>query len=140
MMKKKQKNAKKQPPAVAFHAKHKDGLHHIVGIGNLRVVLVPDGDVWFAQGLEIDYASQGSDEEDAKKQFEHGLTSTIEEHLRVYGTIQKLLKVAPQSVWHELLYDASAHYKSYTQVTGHEIADLPFAGIQYIAMAAAVGK
>ena len=137
MAKKKQKIAKKHAPAMAFHAKHKDGLHHIVGIGNLRVVLVPDGDVWFAQGLEIDYAAQGVSEADAKKQFENGLTSTIEEHLRVYGTIKNLLKIAPQAVWNELLYDATAHYKLYTQVTGHEIEALPFAGIQYIAMAAA---
>ena len=138
MAQKRQKSKKKKnPTAVAFHAKHKDGLHHIVGIGNLRVVLVPDGDVWFAQGLEIDYAAQGANEEDAKRQFENGLTSTIQEHLRVHGTINKLLKIAPQSVWHELLYDPSAHYKLYTQVTGHEIESLPFAGIQYIAMGTA---
>ena len=137
MATKKQKIAKKNAPAMAFHAKHKDGLHHIVGIGNLRVVLVPDGDVWFAQGLEIDYAAQGNTEADARKQFENGLTSTIQEHLRIYGTIQKLLKVAPQSVWNELLYDSGAQRKLYTQVTGHEIAALPFGGIQYIAMAAA---
>jgi hypothetical protein len=137
MAKKKTKNAKKDAPAMAFHAKHKDGLHHIVGIGNLRVVLVPDGDVWFAQGLEIDYAAQGANEEDAKTQFENGLTSTIDEHLRVHGTIQKLLKVAPQSVWNELLFDAKSRYKLYTQVSDHEIDALPFAAIQYIAMASA---
>jgi hypothetical protein len=137
MAKKKAKSKKALESATAFHAQHKDGLHHIVGIGNLRVVLVPDGDVWFAQGLEIDYAAQGANKEDAKTQFENGLMSTIQEHLRVYGTIKGMLRIAPQSVWRELLYERNAELRLYTQVSGHEIADFPFAAIDYIAASSA---
>src|ERR1039458_1707330 len=72
----------------AFHGVSHDGIHHVVGIGNLRVVIVPDGDFWFAQGLEIDYAVQGASEKDAKKKFEDGLEHTIEEHLKIHGTIE----------------------------------------------------
>ncbi|MGH8247905.1 MAG: hypothetical protein ACREUU_15905, partial [Gammaproteobacteria bacterium] len=97
------KNKKvKSIPATAFHGKAEDGTH-VVGIGNLRVILFQEGDLWFAQGLEIDYASQGDSLEDVKKQFEDGLGATIEEHLRVYGNIDKILNVAPSEVWKEML-------------------------------------
>jgi hypothetical protein len=137
MAKKKAPKSKKLQPTTAFHAQHENGLHHIVGIGNLRVVLVPDGDVWFAQGLEIDYAAQGANKEDAKTQFENGLLSTIQEHLHVYGNIKGMLRVAPQAVWHELLYERNAELKLYTQVSGHEIENFPFAAIDYIAASTA---
>jgi hypothetical protein len=139
MATKKRKTAKKVKPATAFHAKHKDGLYHIVGIGNLRVVIVPDGELWFAQGLEIDYAAQGNSEADVKKQFEIGLWATIQEHLRVHGSIQNLLKIAPPTIWNELLYDAGENVRTglFSQVSGHEVVSkimkkLPFSGIQYV--------
>jgi hypothetical protein len=37
-----------------------DGEHHVVGFENLPVVIVEDHDCWFAQGLDIDYASQAA--------------------------------------------------------------------------------
>src|SRR5665213_1188256 len=92
---------------LAVHLAHPDGEHHIVGIGNIRVILIPDGNRWFAQGLEIDYAAQGNSVSEAKKQFEDGLTATIEEHLRVYGNIDKVLRVAPNEAW-QILYDNGA--------------------------------
>src|SRR5579863_5371997 len=66
------KKAANERAATAIHAKHSDGNRHIVGIGNLRVIIVPDGKLWFAQGLEIDYAVQGNSVEDAKRQLEAG--------------------------------------------------------------------
>ena len=59
--------------AVAAHSVDADEKHQAVGIGNLRVLILPDEDgFWFAQGLELDYGVQGSTLEEAKKHFEEG--------------------------------------------------------------------
>jgi hypothetical protein len=113
---------------VVDHRTNDAGDHEIM-IGNLRVVLVPDGGMWFAQGLEIDYAAQGTNIDDAKKCFESGLTSTVEQHLKVYGSISKLLTSAPDEIWKELLFARGAVRHSYSNVTTHQ---LPFERIDYI--------
>lgn len=124
------------PVTTAVHAK--SGGDHIVGIGNLRVVIVQDEAAWFAQGLEIDYAAQGDSLESVKKAFEDGLCCTIHEHLRVYGTIEKFLKPAPSQVWKEMLYDTIADVNRYSQLSWHEdfeakkLPNLPFQGINYL--------
>jgi hypothetical protein len=140
MAKKKRKTATKanKLPTTAFHGVSSDGSHHIVGIGDLRVVIVPDGDVWFAQGLEIDYAVQGSSENEVKRNFEYGLEATVEAHLRIHGTIEGLLKVAPPEVWKEFLGDPSGKKKVYSQITSHVLQEkLPFDGINYLVAEAA---
>jgi len=131
---KKGKKPSKLPKTTAIHRTAEDGTTHMVGIGNLRVVIIPDGDAWFAQGLEIDYAVQGSSVEDSKKQFEDGLAATIQEHLRIYGTIEKLLEVAPTEVWKSVLLSPSAKLSGFSQVSVHEVIRnaLPFHGIAYL--------
>ena len=47
-----------------------DDHHDVVGILNLRVVIVKDEAFWFAQGLEIDYTGQGESVDDVKAKFE----------------------------------------------------------------------
>ena len=122
--------------ATALHLKNDEG--HVVGIGNLRVVIVQDGPFWFAQGLEIDYAAQGSSEEDVRKQFEDGLFCTIDEHLTVFGKITNFLKPAPVKVWKDLLYDPVADVNRYSQLSWHEsitpkpVTNTPFEGIRYL--------
>jgi hypothetical protein len=125
---------KPAPPAVAIQASHPDGEHHVVGIGNLRVVLVPDGDAWFAQGLEIDYAAQGDTVEDAKQQFEDGLVATIEEHLKQHGNIRLLLNVAPNEVWNEMLHEPGAQRKRFSTVSSHHIIKeaTDFDGLEFL--------
>jgi len=115
----------------------KDGETHLVGIGNLKVVLVEDEGSWFAQGLEIDYAAESNTVDGVKAAFESGFCCTIYEHLRVYGKIDKFLKPAPPEVWKEMLFDECADLNKFTQISVHTIkADvvtyLPFTGIQYI--------
>ena len=131
---KRSEKAKRPPRPVAVHAKSDSG-DHIVGIGNIRVVIIPDGHAWFAQGLEIDYAVQGSSIEDAKKRFADGLCATVEEHLRVFGDIKRILKVAPPEVWQLLTQDGAVRNR-YTQVTVHdfskEASALPYSGIEYL--------
>ena len=121
----------------AIHAVTDSG-DHIVGIGHLRVILVSEDDHWHAQGLEIDYMAQGSSIDEAKSNFETGLLVTIEENLRINGSIELLLNVAPPEVWKDLL-DPSARLKIFTQLSVHERDDmagfrglLPFQAINYL--------
>lgn len=119
--------------AKAIHAELPGGEEQAVGIGNLRVFIVPDGKFWFAQGLEIDYAAQGDSPEEAKKHFEEGLEATIDLHLRMYDNIEKLLRRAPN----EVLLEATQNQNSihlYWQISFHEKTKedpLPFGGIDY---------
>ena len=116
----------------ALHRAEESGTH-AAGIGNLRVVLVPDENFWFAQGLEIDYAAQGDSLEDAQENFQDGLSATIHEHLRVYGTIAGMLRIAPQEAW-DLLLKAGAKPHPVRQVSfpAAEDVPLPFDNIQFI--------
>jgi hypothetical protein len=140
---KKKKTSKRKPSvkkaATAFEAKTKDGTA-VVGIGNLRVVITRDGAQWFAQGLEIDYAAQGSSEKDVRKQFEQGLCSTIHAHLDKFGSIKGVLKIAPAEVWKEMLFDNLATLRIYNQISAHDFGEklpkeadqFPFSQIQYL--------
>ena len=111
---------------------------HIVGIGNLRVYIVKDGDYWCAQGLEIDYLAQGKTIADAQKAFEQGLAATIHENLNLHNTIEPVLKVAPQEIWAEVL----AQPYRFDLVSVHkpesiESERFPFEGIDYLTPKAA---
>jgi hypothetical protein len=110
------------------------GEQHVVGIGNLRVFILPDGPFWFAQGLEIDYAAQGNSIEDAKKNFENGLAATIDLHLKVHQNIEDLLEPAPREVLQEAVRELDS-LQLYSQVSVHETGRpqwaLPFGGIDY---------
>lgn len=119
---------------VALHGH--SGSNHVVGIGNLHVLIVKDKEdqSWFAQGLEIDYAAEGASQGEVRQNFQNGLTSTIREHLKVYGSIETLLQVAPREAWIEL-YKA-AKVATHSQFSVHKLSEfsdeLPFEGIQYI--------
>lgn len=104
----------KAAAASALHAHSKDGSTHVVLIGNLRVVLLEENGTWFAQGLEIDYAAQGGSIESVKKNFEDGFAATVDQHIRIYGTIKHLLVPAPSEVWQDVL-GAQCIRKSYSQ-------------------------
>jgi hypothetical protein len=134
MATKKYKFGKGKSAPAAIHTDLPGGQHQAVGIGNLRVFIVPDGKFWFAQGLEIDYAAQGDSVDEAKKNFEEGLEATIDLHLRMYGSIDKILRLAPSEVLQEAARNAES-IKLYWQVSVHEIVKaeepLPFGGIDY---------
>jgi hypothetical protein len=64
------------------------------------VLITKHEDGWVAQGLEIDYAIDGSSVEDVKKRFEQGLTLTVKANLRVHRNITRLLSnIAPPAIW-----------------------------------------
>jgi len=131
-MPQKTKGATKLPTVTAVHGvkQAKGGTAHVVGIGNLRVMITRDDGSWFAHALEIDYAAQGSSWADVKRRFENGLRATIDEHLKIYGSIEKLLWPAPPEVWAEL-FKAESTVKLYAQVSVHVHKALPFDQIEY---------
>lgn len=106
---------------------------HVVGIGNLRVMITPEDGSWFAQALEIDFAAEGTSLPDVKRRFEKGLEATIDEHIKVFGNIDKLLQPAPTEAWRELLsvIPGADRYR-FSQVSIHIAEALPFKGITYI--------
>lgn len=120
----------------AMHIENKDSGQETVAVWNLSVLIVPDGEFWFAQGLEINYGAQGNTIEDAQMNFQTGLLATICQHLRVHGNIKKLLKFASDEILQEAAQN-KALIKRFTQVSFHDIADLssqqvlPFDGIDY---------
>src|SRR6266404_5178339 len=99
----------------AIHTDLSDGAQ-AVGIGNLHVLVVPDGKFWVAQGIEIDYAAQGATIDLAKENFEKGLCLTIEQNLRVHQTIERILTPAPPHIQLEALR-LKESVESYGQVT-----------------------
>lgn len=134
-----------QETAIA-HAAHKDGEQHAIAVMNLHVLIVPDGKHWFAQGLEIDYAVQGTSVADVKKQFETGFRATIHQNLKIFGHIGNMLRVAPNDVWQEYLTTPKAQ-KVYSHASMHKVlpdlsathADmLQFEQIEYTEVSGAV--
>lgn len=101
----------------------------IIYVGALRVLVSPDCDQWFAQGIEIDYAACGDSIEDVQRRFEAGLIGTINAHLEKHGNIDLMLKYAPQSVWGKLSGSGRLEILSYSK-----LPDIlfPFVGIVYL--------
>lgn len=89
-----------KPAPFVNHVTNGEGKHAVV-VNDLRVMLLKDGDSWFAQGLELDYAAAGSSIEEVKKKFESGFAQTIREHLLMYGNLSRFTQVAPQETWNE---------------------------------------
>jgi hypothetical protein len=120
------KAAKKSAVAASatevFHLE--DGENALVGVKALRVMLCPDGPLWFAQGLEIDYAAAGETMESAKANFENGLALTIQEHLTLHGKLEKFLRIAPQEVWDEFINAPPDTLKmELSAIAGYRITD-----------------
>jgi predicted RNase H-like HicB family nuclease len=121
----------------AVHAVTETG-EHIVGIGDLHVLLVEEENCWYAQGLEIDYVAQGDSIEEAKANFEVGFHTTIRENLKIHGTIEPLLEPAPQEVWKDRL-SPSSKAKRFFYLSIHNARELddirdflPFQAIEYL--------
>lgn len=110
--------------------------NHTVVVDSLRVIICPDGDGWFAQGIEIDYAAYGSSIEAAQLNFERGLAQTIHLHLERFGEIDRLLKFAPTAAWKKL---KDPNHYSFTLLTRHTLPETldalkqtPFSDVAYL--------
>jgi len=118
-----------------------DGIgKHAIVVNDLRVMLLKDGDNWFAQGLDIDYASAGATVDEAKKNFETGFAKTIKEYLVMYGNLSKFMQSAPEEVWQEFLNPPpETQYLAVSSVQLHNLVKdddldikLPFGNIAFL--------
>lgn len=85
------------------------------------MILQEAPNVWYAQGLEVDYIAQGATLEEAQAAFELGLSATVGEVLRLYGDIQRLLRPAPPETWAEFFQQGSSGQYSFTQLSTHKL-------------------
>src|SRR5687767_2426909 len=89
----------------------------LVAVLDLRVMVTEEEGCWFAQGLELDYAAQGSSWMEVRKAFEDGLTATIDAHLKKFGHLDYFNVRAPDEVWEEF---RTANYQPrYTSISIH---------------------
>ena len=65
---------------------------HVLAVWNLRVWVTEEKGQFFAQGLEVDYAAQGSSLEEVMKIFGEGFSRSIDAHIREFGNIAQFLK------------------------------------------------
>ncbi|MDZ4346409.1 MAG: hypothetical protein U1E51_28690, partial [Candidatus Binatia bacterium] len=80
---------------------------------------------------------QGISLEEVKEKFENGLASTIQQHLSIFGSIDKLLAPAPHQIWKNALTTPGTIQKQFFQVSVHKVHrviknHLPFKGIDYL--------
>jgi hypothetical protein len=115
--------ANKHPSGTtALHGQ--EGNDHIVSLSSLRVMLLKDGDGWFAQALEIDYCAYGSSVDKVKELFSSGLCKTVHEHLEMHGRIDGLLSPAPKEAWAEFTKSPADTIKqSFTTIQFHRIVE-----------------
>ena len=69
----------------------------------LHVLVTPDSGMFFAQGLEVDYASGGETINQTIEFFLGGLHGTAEAQFRVSGHFKGLIKPSPKEVWLEFM-------------------------------------
>jgi len=105
--------------ATAAHVQTKDDKHAVVL--SLHVMVEQNGATWFAQGVELDYASAGSSMDDVQDRFARGLRSTIEANLKRHNSIERLLKYAPVAVREQ--FKASAMAFELNLVSSFDLAD-----------------
>ena len=116
------------------HALHfRKGDNHAVLLHKLRVVIIPDGPGWTAQGVEIDYAASGETVEEVQRRFETGLAKTIRAHLEKWNSIERLLKHTPHNELEQL---TGRHIWAFADCTIHSAPEieksLPYNGIAYL--------
>lgn len=74
-----------------MHAPRPDGGTYDPGITTLHVRLTRESETyWYAEGVELDYASEGATREAAQTNFEYGLSATIHLNLKRHGHIDGL--------------------------------------------------
>jgi hypothetical protein len=114
------KRRSSKPSTTAFHAQLPNSSVNVVGFGNLRVFVVEDEGMWFAECQDINYAAQGRLLDEVRRNFERGLSATVDEHLRVFGHIENLLARPPSLIVRRQIHKAPQRFR-YSQVTVHRL-------------------
>lgn len=73
-----------------------------VRVSDLHVLIVNDGEHFYAQGVEVDYAAGGDSLEDVQSRFQHGLRATINANIERFGDVSRLLKPTPGEIIEQL--------------------------------------
>ena len=109
----------------------------VVGV-KLQVLITDDGSGhWFAQALEVDYAAAATSLEDVQVSFERGLMATIDEHLKLYGSMERFLVSPSEGALKEMLSHDQTWF-NFRQVSRHQLMPrFPFASIEYLQRKAA---
>lgn len=94
----------------------------VVGIGDLRVIVLNRDGFWFARGLDINYAAQGLTLEEAQRNFERGLEKAIDMHIQEFGNVDKLLSPPSPDVWKKLVHPTAIRFR-YSRVSTHRLSD-----------------
>jgi hypothetical protein len=120
----------------AIHA-HDGKDHHAVAIESMKVIIVKDSEnSWFAQSIDIDYASSGNSLEEVQKNFEIGLSATIAAHLRRFGNLDRIMRTPKMDNWRHLVSSEHGAY-DVTIVSIHKdekhdgLDSLPFKNISF---------
>lgn len=105
------------------------GNRHAVVIENMRVLIVPDSaNLWFAQGIDIDYAAGGESMEEAQLSFELGLAATIKAHLEHFGSIEKIMRTPEPERWMPLITREGREFEASIKIT-HAIENTALNGV-----------
>ena len=99
---------------------------------DLRVLIVRDGQFWFAQGLELDYGAQGNTLEDAIEHFERGLAATVTLHVQRFGDIGRIGEISAETC-SEIVRESCLHFVPYRHLAAASVhGSLPFTLIRYV--------
>jgi hypothetical protein len=121
--------------AEAVHASN--GNQHAIFLKSLRVIIVKDGDMYFAQSMDISYAASGDSLKNAQDNFERGLSATLKAHLEAFGNIDQIMQTPPAEEWANLLKCDHGAYEL-TTISQHTILgcqsfeSLPYTNIEYL--------
>lgn len=109
------------------------GSRHRVMLNDVRVVIVQDGDGWFAQGIDINYGTSGATIRQAQQNFEAGLSLTIKANLQRLGNIDRIMRTPEPSIWIPLIQQSGAQF-DFSMTETHDVTDteLPYRRIHYI--------
>lgn len=112
----------------------------INNFGMLRAVILQDSscNAYVIQGLEVDYAAQGSTIEEARKNFEYGLAASLFANQKMFNHVDNFLVAAPPDVWWDCLYKQRAatlkrslSHTFHSALALNDVQSLPFENIEY---------
>lgn len=95
------------------------GTDHIIKLENIKVLIVPDGPFWYAQGIEIDCAAQGATIEEAKKNFEKMLDRAILRAVATHRTIEPLLHPVPSEIFQHVTMGVTEENMQWQRFSQH---------------------
>lgn len=94
------------------------GKRASVNLPFLRVVILKDGEQWFAQGIEVDYSACGSSVTEVQQKFVEGLCRSIAASMAKHGSAERFLRPAPESLLKEMGIDVNQlHFEQSPKVS-----------------------